>query len=173
MMRGLLWTGPLLLMLAGCGSGGESEIASGTVTDADGKSTDYRVTQSGDGDDGQIKIKTDEGEMQFGSGAGNAKMSDGFALYPGAKLTGGMNSAIEGQTATMANFEVSGKNADVIAFYRKQAEAQGMKIVGEMSTPGNIILTAQQEGAKKRSVQVTAAQEGNKVIGIVMGQTGG
>ena len=64
-------------------------------------------------------------------------------------------------------------NADVIAFYRKQAEAQGMKIVGEMSTPDNIILTAQQEGAKERSVQVTAAQKGGKVIGIVMGQTGG
>ncbi len=172
MMRNLAWLIPALL-LAACGSSNESEIASGTVTDADGKTADYSITQSGDGDEGKITIKTDEGEMQFGSGAGNAKMPEGFTLYPGAKLTGGMNSAAGDKSATMANFEVAGKNADVIAFYRKQAEAQGMKIVGEMSTPDNIILTAQQEGAKERSVQVTAAQKGGKVIGIVMGQTGG
>ena len=172
MMRKLLWVVPVVL-LAACGSSNESEIASGTVTDSEGKTADYSITQSGDGDEGKVTIKTDEGEMQFGSGAGNAKMPDGFALYPGAKLTGGMNSAANGKSATMANFEVSGKTSDVIAFYRKQAEAQGMKIVGEMSTPGNIILTAEQKGTAPRSVQVTAAQEGDKVIGIVMGQTGG
>jgi hypothetical protein len=172
MMRIMALIAPALL-LAACGGSGESEIASGTVTDADGKSVDYSVTQSGDGDDGKVTIKTSEGEMQFGSGAGNAKMPDGFTLYPGAKLTGGMNSAAEGKTATMANFEVAGKGADVIAHYRKQAEAQGMKIMGEMSSPGNIILTAQQDKPAKRSVQVTAAESDGKVVGTIMAQTGG
>lgn len=159
------------LFLTACGGNDEREIASGTVTDADGKSANYSVTQSGDGDAGQVTIKTDEGEMKFGSGAGNAKMPDGFTLYPGATLTGGMNSSADNGSATMANFEVEGKHTDVIAHYRKQAEAQGLKIVGEMTTPGNIILTAAEEGARKRSVQITAAQDGTKVTGIVMAQT--
>lgn len=162
-----------MLFLAACGGGDSNEIASGTVTDADGKSVDYRVTQSGDGDTGNISIKTDEGEMQFGSGAANAKMPAGFTLYPGAKLTGGFDSKADGKTATMANFEVAGKGADVIAHYRKQAEAQGMAIKGEMSSPGNIILTAQQDKPVKRSVQITAADSDGKVVGTIMAQTGG
>lgn len=170
MMR---WMGAIVpaLMLAACGGDDGREVASGTVTDADGKSTDYSVTQSGDGDEGQVTIKTDEGSVQFGSGAGNAKLPDGFTLYPGAKLTGGMNSAAEGKSATIANFEVKAKGADVIAHYRKQAEAQGMKIKGEMSSPGNIILTAQQDSPVKRSIQVTAAEADGVVMGAVMAQS--
>jgi hypothetical protein len=161
-----------ILILSGCGSNDSSEIASGTVTDSDGKAVDYRVTQSEDGDAANITIKTDEGQMQFGSGAGNAKLPAGFTLYPGAKLTGGFDSSANGKSATMANFEVSGKGADVIAHYRKQAEAQGMTIKGEMSSPGNIILTAKQDQPTKRSVQVTAAEADGKVTGTIMAQTG-
>ncbi len=160
------------LMLTGCGGGDERTVASGTVTDDDGKQTSYRVTQSGDGDDGQVTIKTDEGEMRFGSGAANAKMPDGFTLFPGATLTGGMTGGADGKTATIANFEAKGKMADVIAFYRKQVERQGMKVMGEMSTPESVMLTAQQEKPVKRSVQITAAQDGDQVNGAVMAQSG-
>jgi hypothetical protein len=159
------------LMLAACGGDDGREVASGTMTDAEGKTTDYSVTQSGDGEESQVTIKTDEGSVQFGSGGENAKLPDGLTLYPGSTLTGGMNSAVEGKSATMANFEVKGKAADVIAHYRQQVEAQGMKIKGEVSSPGNIILTAQQDTPVKRSVQITAAESGGVVTGSVMAQS--
>ncbi len=166
MVTAALWAG----LLAGCGGGGDSEIASGTVTDADGKSVDYAVSTAGD--QGKVSIKTDEGEISFGGDAASAKLPDGFALYPGAKLTGGFASTMEGKVATMANFEVKGTAAAVIAFYRKQAEAAGLKIAGEISSPGSMILTANAgDGADKpRSVQITAAEADGVVTGSIMAQ---
>ena len=50
------------LVLAGCGSKSDTELASGTITDPDtGEKTDYSVTT--DGDEGNLSIKTEDGEM--------------------------------------------------------------------------------------------------------------
>src|SRR3546814_19692100 len=107
-MRTLVLTAALLL--AACGSKSEKEVASGTVTDPEtGETTDYKVTASGEGDEGNISIKTEDGEMSFGGGAANAKMPDGFAPYPGATMTGGFTPHGQGSRAGMASSEPPGQ----------------------------------------------------------------
>ena len=67
------------LLLAACGSKSEQEVASGTYTDPDtGKTADYKVTKSADGEDGAVSIKTADGEVSFGGGVANAKLPAGF-----------------------------------------------------------------------------------------------
>src|SRR3546814_12216758 len=74
-MRTLVLTAALLL--AACGSQSEKEVASGTVTDPEtGETTDYKVTASGEGDEGNVSIKTEDGEMSFGGGAANARSGE-------------------------------------------------------------------------------------------------
>src|SRR3546814_12917705 len=89
------------LLLAACGSQSEKEVASGTVTDPEtGETTDYQVTASGEGDEGNVSIKTEDGEMSFGGGAANAKLPDGFAPSPGSKMTGGFTATGKGRART-------------------------------------------------------------------------
>src|SRR5690606_29213550 len=69
------------LLLAGCGSKSETEVASGTYTDPEtGKTADYKISSSEDGENGKVTIKTDDGEVQFG---GEAKLPAGFTPFPG------------------------------------------------------------------------------------------
>src|SRR3546814_16203034 len=93
-----------------------------------GETTDYKVTASGEGDEGNVSIKTEDGEMSFGSGAANAKLPDGFAPYPGSKMTGGFTATGKDGQGGMASFEAPGKAEEVIAHFRLKAEPAGMKV---------------------------------------------
>lgn len=156
-------------LLAACGSKSEKEVASGTYTDPEtGKTADYKVTSSADGDEGNISIKTEDGEMSFGGGEANARLPAGFTPYPGAKMTGGMTAkGADGVESGLASFEVKGRAADVIAHFRKQAEAAGMKISGEVSGGGTMMFGAEKPGEGKGGVQVTATQSDDMVNGTV------
>ncbi|KTE17142.1 hypothetical protein [Sphingopyxis sp. H115] len=155
------------LLLAGCGSSEETEVASGTYTDPEtGQSADYKVTASDDGAS-NIRIKTEDGEMVFGGGGANAKLPAGFAPFPGTKMTGGFAATGKDGQGGMASFEVDGKAADVIAHFRKQAEAQGMKVTREMKAGDTLMFGAEAAGSGKAGVQVTATQVGATVNGSV------
>ncbi|MBB5706541.1 hypothetical protein [Sphingopyxis panaciterrulae] len=171
-MRTLVLTAALLL--AACGSQSEKEVASGTVTDPEtGETTDYKVTASGEGDEGNVSIKTEDGEMSFGGGAANAKLPDGFAPYPGSKMTGGFTATGKGSQSGMASFEAPGKAEDVIAHFRKQAEAAGFKVNAEVKSGDTLMIGAAKPDDDKSGVQVTATQEGGKVTGSVTYGVGG
>ena len=157
------------LLVAGCGSKSEQEVASGTYTDPDtGQTADYKVTSSADGKDGTVSIKTSEGEMSFGGGGDQAKLPAGFTAYPGSTMTGGMSAlSADGKASGMAAFEVPGQAADVIAHFRKQAEAAGMKVTSEVTAGDTRMFSAEKPGDAKAGVHVTATQSGGKVAGAV------
>lgn len=156
------------LMLAACGSKSETEVASGTYTDpATGKSADYKVTSDVNGENGNISIKTEDGEVNFGGSAANAKLPAGFTLYPGAKVTGGMTASGKDGDSGLASFEVKGQAADVIAHYRKQAEAAGLKVSSEIKAGDTMMFGAEKPDGGKGGVQVTATQAGDMVNGTL------
>jgi hypothetical protein len=162
------------LLVAGCGSKSETEVASGTVTDPDtGEKTDYKITSSADGEEGNISNSTEDGEMRFGGGAANAKLPAGIAPFPGAKMTGGFAASGKDGDGGMASFEAKAQAADVIAHFRKQAEGAGMKVTTEVKAGDTLMLGAEKEGADKTGIQVTATQAGDIVNGTVTYSTGG
>lgn len=165
-------TSATFLALAGCGSKSETEIASGTVTDPDsGETARYRVTT--DGEESNLSVKTEDGEMQFGSGAANAKLPDGFTPYPGSTMTGGFTATGKDGQGGMASFEAPGKAEDVIAHFRRQAEAAGLEVKAEVKAGETLMFGAERPGDSKSGVQVTATQQGDRVRGSVNYGLGG
>ena len=161
----------LSLLAAGCGSKSETEVASGTYTDpATGKTADYSISSSEDGENGKVTIKTEEGEVQFG---GEAKLPAGITPYPGSKMTGGFAGSSEGKQGGLASFEVKGKAADVVAHYRRQIEAAGLKVKSEMNAADTIIISAEKPDDAQTSIQITATQNGDMVEGAVTYGSGG
>src|SRR3546814_15376274 len=108
--------------------------------------------------------------MSFGGGAANAKLPDGFAPYPGSKMTGGFTATGKGSQSGMASFEAPGKAEDVIAHFRKQAEAAGFKVNAEVKSGDTLMIGAAKPDDDKSGVQVTATQEGGKEIGRASGR---
>ena len=156
------------LMLSACGSQSEKEVASGSYTDpTTGKTADYKITSDADGENGNISIKTADGEMNFGGGAANTKLPTGFTLYPGAKITGGMAASGKDGESGLASFEVKGQAVDVIAHYRKQAEAAGLKVTSEVKAGDTMMFGAEKPDGGKGGVQVTATQSGDMVTGAL------
>lgn len=155
----------MALLVAGCGSKSETEVASGTYTDpATGKTTEYKVSGSKDGEEGNVTFKTEDGEVRFGS---EAKLPAGLTPYPGSKMTGGFAGSSEDGKGGMAGFEVKARVADVVAHYRGQIEAAGLKIKSEMTADDTMIIGAEKPGDEKTTIQVTATQEGDMVNGAI------
>lgn len=155
----------MALLVAGCGSTSETEVASGTYTDpATGKTAEYKVSGSKDGEDGNVTVKTEDGEMRFGT---DATLPAGLTPYPGSKMTGGFAGTSEGKQGGVASFEVKGKAADVVAHYRSQIEAAGLKVKSEMKAGDTILIGAEKPGDANTTIQVTATQEGDMVQGAV------
>jgi hypothetical protein len=160
----------LSLLAAGCGSKSETEVVSGSYTDPEtGKTADYKIS-SEDGDNGKVTIKTEEGEVQFG---GEAKLPAGITPYPGSKMTGGFAGSSEGKQGGLASFEVKARAADVVAHYRRQIEAAGLKVKSEMNAEDTIMISAEKPDDTKTSIQITATQNGDMVEGAVTYGSGG
>ena len=162
------------LLLSACSSRSESEVASGTYTDPEtGETANYAVTASEDGATSNVSIKTDDGEMQFGGGAANAKLPAGFTVYPGSKMTGGFAARGTEGSGGMASFEVRAKAADVLAHFRRQAEAAGLKVTSEIKSGETAIIGAEKTSDAGTGVQITATQQGAQVIGTITYSSGG
>ncbi len=153
------------LLLAGCGSSPETEVASGTYTDPEtGKTADYSISSSEDGENDKVTIKTEDGEVQFG---GEAKLPAGLTPFPGSKMTGGFAGSGKDGKGGLASFEVKGRAAEVVAHYRRQIEAAGLKVKSEMTAEDTVIISAEKPDDTKTSIQVTATQTGDVVEGAI------
>ena len=161
----------MTLLVAGCGPKSETDVASGTYTDpATGKTAEYKVSGGKDGEEGNVSIKTEDGEVKFGT---DAKLPAGLTPYPGSKMTGGFAGASDGKQGGLASFEVKAKAAEVVAHYRRQIEAAGLKVKSEMNAGDTIIIGAEKPGDEKTTIQVTATQEGDMVQGAITYGSGG
>lgn len=106
----------------------ETEVASGSFTDeAAAGSADYQVTKADHDNSGAMELSS-ANATNPPDGAEGARMPSGFTLYPGAKMGEGLSSVGQDGGGGMATFEVAAKSKDVVEFYRKQVQANGMRV---------------------------------------------
>ncbi|KGB51642.1 hypothetical protein FG91_04004 [Sphingopyxis sp. LC81] len=153
-MRELVSVAALLLMA--CSSGDDQVV---TNDGLDGRSAGgpvaYRPME-----DSQSSVKI---------GADNQQYPKGFSPYPGSRPARNFSASVS-DGGTVASFEVEAKVADVMAHFRKQAEAQGMKITGQVEGGSTTIFVADRPDGSGDNVKFTIIQSGDRVMGAVMGK---
>jgi hypothetical protein len=148
------------LLLAGCGSSD-----SGTVETEDG-TVEYDVERGGG--EAQMRFTDDEGnETTINAGADvAASLPDGFTVYPGAQVASStVMSGNEGQ-GSMTVMTSSASPQDMIAHYRRQAEAAGFAIEMEMTTNDTMMIGG--EGPGGQSFSFNASPSGGETTGMLM-----
>lgn len=138
---------PATLILAACGSQGDNAANADTSYSVDEESG---VTTS--------QITTPDGTAKMESGAGvKANLPDGFTIMPGAKVVSASNISTEQGSGSMTMLEIASPAEDVIAHYRKQAEAAGIKIQLEMNNEGTRMIGGEGEGGLTFSLTASEA----------------
>lgn len=124
----LAMAGMAAVLLAACGS-----EPSGTAEGEDGTVAHYTVDESS----GEVSARLDtaEGIATMRSGADvPVELPRGFTIYPGAEVVS--NTVFEQADATgaLVTMEAAASPEEMVAFYRKQAEAAGVEIATRMDT---------------------------------------
>ena len=128
MITRLAIAGAAALLLAGCGS-----ERSGMFETEGGETGAYSVDASGE--EITATIKTPEGSATMQSGADvPVDLPRGFSIYPGAEIV--TNTVFEqaGSKGALVTMESDAAAAEMIAFYRKQAEGAGIEIELNLDT---------------------------------------
>lgn len=148
------------LALAACGS-----EQSGTFDDGEGGEGSYRVdTENGIT---TSEITTEDGTARMESGTGvKAKLPDGFSIMPGANVVSSSNITTEQGSGSMTMMEIAKPADEVVAFYRKQAEAAGIKIQLEMNSDGTRMIGG--EGRDNVAFSLTASETDGKTSAQLM-----
>jgi hypothetical protein len=153
------------ILLAACGS-----ESSGTFETSDGEEGSYTVDQ--DGGEMTAEISSNDGTTTIRSGQDvSVDLPDGYSMFPGAKIVSATTMSGASNNGSMVFFESGAAPDDVIAHFRKQAEADGVKIQMEMKTGNTQILSG--EGKDGRIFSVTVNDEGGKSSGSLMVGTDG
>jgi len=147
--------GPLAaaLMLAGCGS-----ETSGTIEDEAGETGEYTV----DRETGETNatITTDDGTATLRSGKNvEVDLPAGFTAYPGSTI---VTNTVVNQTqgaGSMVLFETQDTPADIIAFYKRQAEAAGVRIELDASINGGSMIGGKSEDGLTFSVNANPGED--------------
>jgi hypothetical protein len=119
-----------------------------------------------DGDKGSFELKSNEGSMKFGTGAG--KMPDWLPTYPGVTPTG-LFSMQNDQGANGSFHFTTGDSIDqVVSYYNDAFKKAGMKVntnsVQQNGKTSYSIVTAEEESGKhKAMVNATVAGNGTNV----------
>lgn len=144
------------ILLAACGgeqdeqAGGRSSAESYAVNEKDGVVT--------------ARVRSQDGTATMESGTGvEAKLPAGFGMMPGARVLSASNITGDQGSGSMVLFETDRPVAEVIAHYRRQAEAAGVKIQIEMNTNGTEMIGGEGGGltfslTASRSDDLTSGQ---------------
>lgn len=150
---------PATLILAACGS--QSDDA---ASDAD---TSYSVDEESGVTTSQITTPDGTAKMESGAGV-KAKLPDGFTIMPGAKVISASNISTEQGSGSMTMLEIAKPAEDVIAHYRKQAEAAGIKIQLEMNNEGTRMIGGEGEGGLTFSLTASEV-DGSTNVQLMIG----
>lgn len=145
--------GALCFALAGCGS-----ESSGTIDGENGERGEYTIDES----TGETKatITTDEGTATLRSGADvEVDLPDGFTAYPGANVVSNTVVSQAQGSGAMLFFETDDSPAEVIAFYKRQAEAAGVKLQLDASINGGSMIGGESEDGITFSVNANPGEE--------------
>jgi len=158
---------------SGCGSEKSAEIDKTKISINDSgktieaKNEDEEVKVEGDENQGQIKIKTKDGESRIVYG--NNKLADGFPkdipIYQPATVQ--MSQIMESGKTIMASLTADDDIEKVVQFYKKALPEAGWKVSGEMTMGGTALIQGE-KGEKELNVSVNR-EEGKTVISLVEG----
>ena len=144
-----------ILALAACGS--ERTVDFETEDGGDGSYTVDTTTGEASG-----TITTDDGTVSFRSGAdAPVDLPGDFTVYPGANVVS--NTSVDraaaggGGQGTMLILQTDDPAGDVIAHYRRQAEAEGVEIQMEMTTAQGKMIAGESPDGMTFSVNANEA----------------
>lgn len=154
-------------MLAACGS-----EKSGTITTSDGETAEYRIDEASG--ETSMTITTPEGKAVMRSGQGvPVDLPKGFSLYPGTQV---ISSTIVNQPdgiGTMVMFEAAAKGADIMAHFKRQAEAAGFEIELEATMNETVMLSGKRAGdGSSFMVNANPGEDGKTAGQLVIGRQG-
>jgi len=149
----------MVLLLAACGS-----EKSGTIETDDGTAS-YTIDES----DGEVTatVDTGEGTATMRAGADVAvDLPQGLSIYPGATVVSNAVFEQADSRGALVTMEADASPAEMIDFYREQAEDAGMEIGLTMNTETMRMIGGKAEDGS--SFSFTATQEGGKTTGQLM-----
>lgn len=138
-----------MIALAAC-----SSEKSGTFETEGGEKGEYTVNSDDGGMNATITTKDGTATMQSGENV-KASLPDGFTVYPGATVVTATNVDAGGTKGSLVMMETGDSPEKVAAFYRKQAEAAGIKIEMEMTVNGGKMIGGKGEGGRMFSLNTT------------------
>jgi hypothetical protein len=163
---------PIIIIAAIAALSACSNEKSTTVTTADGKEVKITADGANSAESGTITFEGKDGEggkITFGKDAAKQGLPLGLPVYPGGEVQGAFNGGSQGESGGMATVMTSAAPADVIAFYKAEAEKMGMTVQSTATMSGKNATFAA-EGADKSSLMVTATPgEGGKTAAVIIG----
>jgi major membrane immunogen (membrane-anchored lipoprotein) len=126
-----------LVALSGCGSSEESTTVAGT-------------TYSSNEKEGTASIKSSDGEVSVvdGAAANKVELPAYAPRYPGATITGIIESKKDGHKSTMVNMESKDQPGAVVKFYREILAKNGMKLKSDLPTDQGGMIAGEGNGKK-------------------------
>ena len=150
-------------LLAACGSETSGEIVTG-----EGETGEYTIDRASG--ETSASIETPDGTATMRSGANvPVDLPDGFSLYPGAKVI--TNTVVDhaDNKGNMVTFETGDSPKKVAAYYRKQAEAAGIKVQIDATINGGSMIAG--DDGKGLSFSINASEtEGTTSAQLMIGR---
>lgn len=121
-----------------------------------------------DGDKGSLEVKSSEGSMKFGAGAGSEKLPDWLPAYPGAAPQGAFSMQSPKETTGSFHFVTKDSIEQVMRYYEDALKKAGLKVtsntIQQDGKTGLGIVTGEEAGNKRKAVvNATASAEGINV----------
>lgn len=151
------------IALAAC-----SSEKSGTFETEGGEKGEYTVDSDNEGVSATVTTPEGTATMQSGENV-KADLPDGFTVYPGAKVVSATNVDSPQSKGALVIMETGDAPDKVAAFYRKQAEAAGIKIDMEMTVNGGQMIGGKGPDERVFSLNTTS-NDGNTGIQLTVGQ---
>lgn len=123
------------------------------------KEMTFKATAGDEDGEGTFAVTGTEGTATFGT-AGEAELPDWVPAYPGSEPRGQFAMTTEDGRSATFQFTTSDAAADVVSFYKKALEDEGMEAVANTMTSGDEITYASVQGSTEgRSVSILVSIE--------------
>lgn len=144
--------------LAACGGPGE-----GSYETEDGEQVDYDVDASG-GESTFTVTDADGTESSITTGSSvEAELPAGISVYPGASVVSSSNVTVGKGTGSVVMMTSPDSPKEVIAHYKREAEAAGIVIENTMSANGMEIIGGKNADGLAFNVNAFPSEEGSTI----------
>ncbi len=123
------------------------------------------MTGSGDGSQGTMTVKTNDGTVKYGAQAGSAP--SWVPVYPGTTPQVTLSSQAKDGNTTNFTFKTSESAGKVLDYYQAQLKSAGFHVTTVASGDEGGMVSAEDEG-KKRTVVITIGSSSGETTGNVM-----